>query len=145
MDSVQIENTERLAGLFLLNLQSESGGLMGAPTVKLSLTIDTVTDVANGLATVTQALEDPIVCRSHVNGPVIYEYTMDPESSCIRVDLTGYPEIHWPSGGGIGPVIPANFKAQILLSTNWQEGKIYYQYQTSTGNWVKEIQEIHTV
>ncbi|QSX36526.1 DUF1842 domain-containing protein [Shewanella sedimentimangrovi] len=131
------------AGLFLLNLQSESG-LMGAPILHLQLGIDAPHAKATGMAQVTQALANPVVCTSHVSGDVIYETVMGPGSK-IRIDLCGYPIVNWPKEGGIGPVIPKNFSAIVLLDQNWEKGEVHYQYQSNTGGWVKEIQKIHEV
>ena len=127
-------------GLFLLQLQSESQ-FLGAPILQLQLTVDTVNNNASGGATVTQPLAKPVVCSSHVTGNLIYETVMAPGKSMIRVDLTGYPVIHWPAGGGVGPVILKNFTAMILFDENWNNGTVHYQYATSTG-WVKECQKI---
>ncbi len=127
------EDNEKM-GLFLLNLESfPKQGIVGAPTLSLHLTVDTVSDQAHGMAVVTQALEQPIVCRSSVSGNVIYETVMSPGESKIRIDLTGYPEIHWPSHGGIGPVMPKNFKAMVLLDSDWKNGTVVYQYLTYAG------------
>ncbi|MBL4613255.1 MAG: DUF1842 domain-containing protein [Magnetovibrio sp.] len=144
MDNAAEVQTSQMAGLFRLSLETESK-LAGAPALHLSLTIDTVNDIADGAAEVTQALADPVVCTSHVHGTVNPQYTMDPSSSKIRIDLTGYPLIHWPQGGGVGPVFPPNFKAQLLMETDYQKGNVIYQYQTSNGSWVKIEQKIHTV
>jgi hypothetical protein len=128
------------AGLFHLPLQSESP-LLGAPILHLQLGVDTVNNTVSGIATVTQALADPVVCTSHVTGNLIYETVMKPGKSMIRIDLSGYPEIHWPKGGGVGPVIPKNFSAMILFDENWNNGIVQYQYLTSFG-FVKEDQKI---
>ena len=130
-------------GLFLLPLQSESL-LLGAPILHLQLTVDSVNNKVSGGATVTQPLAKPVVCTSHVTGNLIYETVMAPGKSMIRIDLSGYPVIHWPAGGGVGPVILKNFSAMILLDENWNNGTVHYQYATSTG-WVKESQKISVV
>ena len=93
------------------------------------------------LLSVPLVLEPRIVNTSIVKGQFIYEYLMNSEDSKIRIDETGYPNIQWPENGGIGPVIPPNFKAMILLNTNWSSGIIKYQYATNVG-WVTESQEI---
>lgn len=127
-------------GLFHLQLQSETN-LMGAPILHMSLGVDSVNDKVTGIASVTQALEKPVVCTSHVTGNLIYETVMKPGVSKIRIDLSGYPEIHWPSGGGVGPVIPKNFSAMLLFDSNWTNGTVQYQYATTSG-WVKESQKL---
>ena len=127
-------------GLFHLALQSTSR-LIGSPTVNLQLGIDTAHETVSGIATVHQSIEQGTVATADVKGNFIYEYVMNPADSKIRINLTGYPHIHWPAGGGIGPVIMPNFKAIILLDTTWSSGTIEYQYATSNG-WVKESQKI---
>ena len=127
-------------GLFHLPLQSESS-LFGAPILHLQLTVDSVNNKVSGGATVTQPLAKPVVCTSHVTGNLIYETVLAPGKSMIRIDLTGYPVIHWPAGAGVGPVILKNFSAMILFDENWNNGTVHYQYATSTG-WVKESQKI---
>jgi hypothetical protein len=128
------------AGLFHLPLQSESP-LLGAPILHLQLGVDTINNTVSGIATVTQSLAKPIVCTSHVTGNLIYETVMKPGKSMIRIDISGYPEIHWPKEGGVGPVIPKNFSAMILFDENWNNGTVQYQYLTSSG-FVKEDQKI---
>jgi hypothetical protein len=120
-------NKKNLVGLFFLPLVSTSN-IPGGPHVQLKLTVDSVNKTVTGSAIVTQALEHPIVCSSHVTGNYIYEFVMKPGNSKIRIDLIGYPEINWPSNGGIGPVIPKNFTAIILLDSDWTNGFINYQY-----------------
>lgn len=138
-------STKATVGLFPLTLQSESS-LLGAPTVNLQLTIDTPNKTVSGLATVSNgSLAKPIVCKSHVTGDFIYETVMSPGESKIRIDVTGHPQIHWPKGGGVGPVIPKNFSAMILLNTDWSEGTIQYEYATGVNEWQKESQAIKSV
>lgn len=133
-------SSKATTGLFLLPLQSESQ-LLGAPILHLQLTVDSVNNKVSGGATVTQPLAKPVVCTSHVTGNLIYETVMAPGKSMIRIDLSGYPVIHWPAGGGVGPVILKNFSAMILFDENWNNGTVHYQYATSAG-WVKESQKI---
>jgi hypothetical protein len=128
-------------GLFHLTLQSETN-FLGSPIIHMSLGVDTVTKNVTGVATVTQAIANPIVCTSHVYGNLINEAVMPPGVSKIRIDLTGYPEIHWPGAGGIGPVLLKNLTAMILFDSNWTNGIVNYQYATASG-WVKESQKIN--
>lgn len=123
-------------GLFHLNLITESG-ILGAPTLTLSLGVDTVNKKVTGVAEVyDNSLRDPVLCQSHVTGEMIYEVVMPPGHSAIRIDLTGYPEIHWPVYGGIGPVIPSNFTAVIVFDSEWNQGYVEYQHLTASG-WQK--------
>jgi len=84
------------------------------------------------------------VCSSHVAGNVIYETVMGPGSK-IRIDLNGYPIIHWPPDAGVGPVYPKNFTAMVLLDQDWSKGEVHYQYLSNIGVWVSEVQKIKEV
>ena len=134
MTDVTNIKSQQKAGLFFLELQSGTEAI-GAPIVNYRLTVDTVNERATGLAEVTQALAQPVVCSSHVSGPVIYETVMGPGSK-IRLDLDGYPIFHFPAGAGIGPVILENFKSIVLLDPDWQTGEVRYQYRASDGSWI---------
>lgn len=138
------ENGARIVGLFLLKLQSNSA-MPGAPALTLELSVDTPHRKATGHATVTQALAQPIVCQSHVAGPLIYETVMPPGKSAVRFDLVGYPNIHWPLDGGVGPVMPMNFRAMVVLSTDFSSGIVQYEYLNSAGQWVATEQTIEIV
>lgn len=130
-----------MVGLFHLSLQSESP-LLGAPVVNLQLGVDTINKKVSGFAAVTQPLINPNVCTSHIVGTMIHEYVMKPGVSYIRVDLAGYPEIHWPSGSGIGPVVLKNFSGTILFNADWSNGIVHYQYNCGGSGWVQENQKI---
>lgn len=137
------ESTGTLStGLFLLKLQSVPK-LFGAPTLHLTLTVDTVNKKVTGYEEVTQALLHPVVSKGHVYGDLVYEYVWGPGSK-IRIDLTGYPIIHWPAGGGIGPVILPNFRATILLDTHYSKGEVHYEYLAADG-WHSITQEIDNI
>lgn len=137
------ENQVRPSGLFPLKL--ESVGMPGAPIVELSLTIYTPKQQVTGLAEVTQAINPPLDLKSHVNGNLIYETVMGPGSK-IRIDLNGWPELVWPVHGGVGPVIPENFHATVILDPDFSKGTITYGYRTSlTGAWHEITQEINAV
>ena len=140
MSDSKNKSANQKIGLFLLQLQSESD-VVGAPILHLNLTVDTPHRQASGFAEVTQPLAEPIVCKSHVSGPVIYETVMGPGSK-VRIDLSGYPNISWPSQGGVGPVIPKNFVAQVLLEPNFESGEVIYQFLNQAGQWVEERQKI---
>jgi hypothetical protein len=127
-------------GLFHLPLRSKSR-IIGAPILHLQLGVDTINHTVSGIATVTQALAEPVVSTSHVTGKLIYETVMKPGKSMIRIDLSGYPEIHWPKGMGIGPIISKNFSSIILFDEHWGNGIVDYQYLTSHG-FVKQNQKI---
>jgi hypothetical protein len=124
------------AGLFLLKLQSETH-LEGAPLLGLTLTVYTPKKTVTGYAEVTQALAQPVVCQSHVHGDLTYETVMSPGKSAVRIDLSGHLAVNWPAIDGIGPVLPENFKATLVLSTDYTEGAVVYEYLTdlATGTW----------
>ncbi|MBQ4836602.1 DUF1842 domain-containing protein [Pseudoalteromonas luteoviolacea] len=146
--------TTQRAGLVHLALKSETGELYaGAPTLNLQLTLDTIHDSATGYAEVTKATATHVESVSHVSGNIIYETVMGPGSK-VRIDLTGFPNIHWPQIPGQGPgiQIPPNFKATLVLEPDFSEGEVVYQYlqypdypQPSLGEWVKVYQRIHEV
>lgn len=137
------EKQVRPAGLFPLKLQSS--GAPGAPVVELLLTIYTPKQQVTGLSEVTQATNPPLDLKSHVNGNLIYETVIGPGSK-IRIDLTGWPELVWPVHGGVGPVIPENFHATLLLDPDFSEGTIKYGYRTSlSGAWHEITQPIKVV
>lgn len=138
--SVRKISDSAATGLYFLPLQSKSN-MLGAPFVNLRLTVDSVNNTVNGLAVVTQALAQPVVCKSFVSGNLIFETVMPPGASKKRIDLTGYPEIYFPSNGGVGPVLPKNFTAMILFDADWSNGTIQYQYLAGSG-WIKENQPI---
>lgn len=131
--------SQELAGLCFVHLVS-TPALAGAPTLNLHLTIDTVNKTVRGSAVVSQALAEPIVNTSHVEGVFFYESTM--RDSAIRIDLDGFPEIHLPPGTGPGPVLLKNFTATIVMDTELQEGTVRYQYiNNRTGQWVNPGQQ----
>lgn len=140
------DTTRNRVGLFLLNLEAPATGA-GAPTLYLSLTVDTVRSHLAGCAEVTQALKDPVVATSHVTGT--YEEEVFGAEVTIDAELTGYPEIYWPPNAGIGPVIPANFRAKLQMTNGWESGKVVYQYVGPNGQWVKvgpvPIEEVQSV
>ncbi len=140
-DAASKLKTTATSGLFPLKVQSETT-LFGAPILHVTLGVDTVNKKVTGIATVTQALQNPIVCTSHVTGDLIYETVQSPGISKIRIDLTGYPEIHWPTNAGIGPVIPKNFSAILLFDKDWSSGIAMYQYRTNNAGWIKEEQKL---
>ena len=131
-------------GLFLLKLETRTD-LIGGAVLNLILTVYTPTDTVTGYAEVTQPLEHPVVAQAHVTGVLIHETVLPPSKSHVRIDLTGYPEIHWPLPGGVGPVIGQNFKSIIVLEADYSEGTIRYQYKSHTGRWIVLEQKIYKV
>lgn len=134
MVAVNAQTGTQAAGLFLLQLRTQAA-MPGAPTLALTLSVYTPGQKVTGHAIVTQALADPVVCQSSVSGPLIYETVMPPGKSAIRIDLTGYPGIQWPAGAGVGPVMEPNFRAMIVMATDYSSGVAHYQYLDASGNW----------
>ncbi|QCI97349.1 DUF1842 domain-containing protein [Agrobacterium larrymoorei] len=130
----------RPSGLFYLHLQTS--GAPGAPVLDLRLTVYTPKKQITGLAEVTQATNPPLDVKSHVTGDYTYE-TVIGQGSKIRIDLQGWPELVWPVKGGIGPVVPENFYATLVLDTDYSEGEIHYGYRTGlTGAWHEVTQSV---
>jgi hypothetical protein len=71
---------------------------------------------------------DPILIRTNLQGI----YTISPflvhDTHPINFDLTGFPLIHFPRDGGIGPVILPNVKLNINLGGFWVNGYIRISY-----------------
>jgi hypothetical protein len=137
-----IESVQKV-GLFYLPLRSE--GPPGAPINTLNLTVYTPKSTVTGHSEVSQAVNPPLNVSSHVTGNLIYATVMGPGSK-IRLDLTGWPEIVWPAGAGVGPVIPENYSAIVLLEPDYSGGEIIYQYRTGlTGEWHQVRQTISKI
>ncbi len=135
-------------GMKELTLQSYVNDMIfGATETTLKLTIDGNYNVTGTAVVVTHGIENPIVCKSHVTGKFFPSSIMINPST---IEVTGYPEIHWPSGGGVGPVIPQNYKASITLYANvegqpHQQDMISYQYRNGQFNWVKLNQKVKVI
>lgn len=138
-----MSRAEAKYALFPLHLQSK--GNPGAPTDDLRLLIDPFRNEVTGSSVVTQATNPVLRLASHVTGELIYQTVTGPGST-IRIDLTGWPEIKWPPHAGLGPVIPENYKAILVLDTNYTSGVIRYVYRTDlTGPWHAVEQQVHIV
>jgi hypothetical protein len=133
-----------ISGLFLLKLKSVvPAGILGAPNNDLVLSVYTPKRTVTGHSLVlNSSLYPPLIVNSHVTGNLIYATVMGPGSK-IRIDLDGWPEVNWPVGAGVGPVIPENYTAQILLEPDYSKGIIIYNYRTDfTGVWHTIQQDI---
>lgn len=134
------------AGLFRLKLQSGAPGIVGGVSDTLELLVDAVNGTVTGSSHVFQATNPPLDVVSHVRGDLIHATVQPPAKSHIVLNLEGWPVIHWPIHGGVGPVILPNYKAQISLSADYQSGIIIYQvYSARDGQWLKFEQPIHIV
>ena len=135
--------TATRAGLFPLDLRTDPD-MPGASTLDLNLTVYTPTREVTGRATVSQALQDPVVAVSHVSGVFLYEAVMPPAESAIRIDLTGYPIILNPQDED-GQIPFHNFTAIIVLKTDWSEGTARYEYIDPNGVWQHVQQSIKAI
>jgi hypothetical protein len=121
-------------GLFLVRY-NVSTGLPGAPTLTLALTVNTVDRTMNGGARLTQATNPPLDRRMNVHGT--YVPLPMPPAPGIAANLTGYPALGWPSGGGGGPVIPADLILHMQLDSDFQGGRASYRYLAPNGEWIE--------
>jgi hypothetical protein len=124
-------------GLFLVKYQVGTGA-PGAPTLNLSLTVNTVHKTIHGIGEVTQAVNPPVHVHTRVDGTYIQMLILGGPG--ILVEATGMPHVHWPDrrrGQGHGPVILPNFFLRMVLS-DWESGgTAYYRYQNAEGEWVE--------
>ena len=110
----------------LLQLKSVAPkGIVGAPILTLTLNLTVAPELTKGVAVVTQALAEPIVCRSNVIGPVIDLTLIDPVTIGIRIDLTGTASLI-PSTSEVFQ--PVNFRATVWLKSDYSAGVVEYQY-----------------
>ena len=121
--------------------------LFGVSETTLRLTIDGNCNVAGTAVVTNPSLEHPILCQSHVTGKYYPSSIMINPST---IEVSGYPEIHWPKGAGIGPVILENYKASVALYGNGtndphQQDTISYQYRNTQMNWVKLNQLVKVI
>jgi hypothetical protein len=110
------------------------GDKPGAPLFKVSLLVYTPGKTVSGYGIITQATNPPLKIETKLNGDFTY-MTVMPRIVHILVVATGYPDIHWPPHGGIGPVIPPKVHLRMVLKENWKSGTANYQYLDSKGNW----------
>lgn len=126
-------------GLFLAKLQVGTGKL-GAPTLNLSLAVNTVHATIHGIGEITQAVNPPVDVHTRVDGTYIPILIMG--SPSLLVEATGLPPVHWPDRRrqGPGPVILPNFFLRMVLQS-WDGGTAYYRYQNAEGEWV-EVKDV---
>ena len=106
----------------------------GAPLFKVSLLVYTPGETVSGYGIITQAISPPLKVETKLHGDFTY-MTVMPRITHILVVATGYPVVHWPPHGGIGPVIPPNVHLRMVLNEDWKSGTANYQYIDSKGNW----------
>jgi len=124
---------EQKLGLFVASYEI-GGELMGAPVVRLNLSVNTPEEKINGHAYISQAINPPLNVISRVEGEYTYMCVM-PQNCHILVTAQGYPEIKWPKGAGPGPVILPNFELRMILTDDWQSGTANYKYMDNNGKW----------
>lgn len=124
-------------GLFLTKYQVGTGA-PGAPTLNLSLAVNTVHKTIHGVGEITQAVNPPVHVHTRVDGTYVEILIMGAPN--LLVEATGMPNVHWPDrrrGQGHGPVILPNFFLRMVLP-DWESGgSAYYRYQNADGQWVE--------
>ena len=125
----EIEKT----GLFLACYEIATSRI-GAPLLKLNLTVNTPEESVHGVGKITQTTNPPLNIATKLDGNFTY-MTVMPNITHILVTASGYPIIHWPPGGGIGPVILPNVELRMVLNKDWKSGTANYKYIDDQGNW----------
>lgn len=124
-------------GLFLTKYQVGTGA-PGAPTLNLSLAVNTVHKTVHGVGEITQAVNPPVDVHSRVDGTYLEITIMG--SPSLLVEATGMPHVHWPDrrkSQGHGPVILPNLFLRMILQSWEGGGTAYYRYQNADGQWVE--------
>ena len=124
---------EKQVGLFPVCYEI-GGNMPGAPLFKVSLLVYTPGKAVSGFGIITQATNPPLKIETKLHGDFTY-MTVMPKNVHILVVATGYPIIHWPPHGGIGPVILPNVHLRMVLKEDWKSGTANFQYIDAKGNW----------
>jgi len=120
---------------FFIACYDIGGNLLGAPLLNVHLGVNTPAKTVTGLGHITKAsIHPPLKMTTHLDGSYTY-MTVMPRNVHILVTATGYPPIHWPPYGGVGPVISPNVDLQMVLKENWKSGTANYKYADHNGNW----------
>jgi len=127
------KKAESMVGLFHVCYKI-GGDKPGAPLFKVSLAVFTPHKTVSGIGHITQAVRPPLNIATNLHGGYTYMCVM-PKNCHILVTATGYPIIHWPPFGGIGPVIPHNVELRMVLEENWKSGTANYKYCDAKGVW----------
>jgi len=116
---------------------------MFEPLLTLKLQLNNSNDTVTGTSIVMTPNHE--VIYSNVYGTFRRSNRTLPDD-VLDITLTGTPEWTWPSHGGIGPVIPNNFKAQIQFF-DANPGNVEFEYRESiiSTTWEKSNQEIRMV
>jgi hypothetical protein len=101
---------------------------------KRAMMVYTPAKTVTGLGHITQAINPPLDIVTKLDGSYTY-MTVMPRNVHILVTAIGYPIIHWPPWGGVGPVIPPNVDLRMVLEEDWKSGTANYKYVDDNGNW----------
>ncbi|MCP3468374.1 MULTISPECIES: DUF1842 domain-containing protein [unclassified Bradyrhizobium] len=107
----------------------------GGRIFKLDLVVDTPNRRIQGFGSITQAVNPPLDVTTSLQGNYSQLPTLPPAPALLLVLLTGYPPIHWPTHGGLGPQILPNVDLRMTLVPNWQSGIASYRYRSGHGDW----------
>jgi len=121
-----------------LGCYSISTGRAGGPTLHLSLVFPTTGHDFTGHAQVTQALLNPVVLQAQAYGTFLSLYLLGSPYLVITGD--GFPDLHWPPGGGFGPVVLPTLEFSLNTGASFSiggqkgelPGKGMFRYRTST-------------
>jgi hypothetical protein len=131
--TAQKVSASQQTGLFIASYDIGTG-LLGAQSFLLTVAVNTVDEVIGGRGRITQAIHPPLDEPIQLNGRYMY-LTVIPNQSHILVLATGYPDIEWPSSGGIEPVLRPNVHLRMLLTSDWMGGAAFFKYQDAEGVW----------
>ena len=120
-------------GLFLACYRIETPGI-GGPVLSLNLTVNTPAETVHGVGKITQTTNPPLDIATKLDGSFTY-MTVMPDITHILVTASGYPIIHWPPYGGIGPVILPNVELRMVLDKDWKSGTANYKYRYNDDEW----------
>lgn len=103
--------------------------LFGAPHLRVDLLVDAPTRRVTGMGKLGWAVSPPVAMTSKLEG----DYSV--AGSTVVVVLTGYPVVHWPPGGGIGPVLMPNLEIRMVLDGWSGGGTASVRFTTDGVNW----------
>lgn len=127
-------DTEDQVGFFIVSYQI-GGEMPGASSFVVHLTVNTPARTITGQGRITNySILPPLDLSTKLHGDFTY-MTVEPPSTSILVNLTGYPVVSWPPGIGIGPVIPADVDLRMVLDGSWQSGTANYRYTRDGQTW----------
>lgn len=125
--------SEKNIGLFPVNYLIGTE-LPGAPTLRLSLLVNTPDKRVNGWGRITQAVNPPVDIRTHAHGTYTYMATM--KDNHILVVASGTPAADGPPQAGVALLL--NFELRMVLADDWASGTAVYRYRID-GAWSPEV------